>query len=238
MSASHNPGGPEGDFGIKFNYTSGEPAPESITDKIYGETQKVSTLKMADMPDVDLNKHCHGKWRARGDAPPCACLGLPVASLCLALQIGSSKFGDFELEVIDPVEDYMAQLKEVFDFEALKKFVARKDFKMIFDAMHAVTGPYATRILVQELGAPASTVKDGVSSPDFNGGHPDPNLTYAKELVDIMWGANAPTFGAASDGDGDRNMILGNGFFVTPSDSVAMIAANASCIPYFKGGLK
>ncbi|KAF5832543.1 alpha-D-phosphohexomutase [Dunaliella salina] len=154
------------------------------------------------------------------------------------MQVGSTKFGDFELEVIDPVEDYMAQLKEVYDFEALKKFVNRKDFKMIYDAMHAVTGPYATRILVQELGAPASTVKDGVSSPDFNGGHPDPNLTYAKELVNIMWGADAPTFGAASDGDGDRNMILGNGFFATPSDSVAMIAANATCIPYFKNGLK
>lgn len=208
MTASHNPGGPDNDFGIKFNYSGGEPAPERITDKIYGETVKISTLHFADIPDVDLSK------------------------------LGVSKFGDFEVEVVDSCDDYLATLKEVFDFGLLKEFIARKDFSMVFDAMHAVTGPYAQRILVQELGAPASVVKDGIPAPDFNGGHPDPNLTYADELVKIMWGSNAPTLGAASDGDGDRNMILGDHFFVTPSDSVAMIAANYEAVPYFKGGLK
>mmetsp|Transcript_17958 Transcript_17958/g.38574 ORF Transcript_17958/g.38574 Transcript_17958/m.38574 type:complete len:602 (+) Transcript_17958:107-1912(+) len=209
MTASHNPGGPDNDFGIKFNYSAGEPAPERITDKIYGETMKISTLKFGDLPDVDLSK------------------------------VGTSKFGDFEVEVVDPVDDYLATLKEVFDFPMLKKYVARKDFSIIFDAMHAVTGPYAKRILVQELGAPASAVKDGVPAPDFNGGHPDPNLTYAEELVKIMWADKAPVLGAASDGDGDRNMILGHKFFINPSDSVAMIAAYAQeSIPYYKGGLK
>lgn len=208
MTASHNPGGPENDFGIKFNYSAGEPAPESITDKIFGETAKITTLKFGDLPDVDLSK------------------------------VGVTKFGDFEVEVIDSCDDYLATLKEVFDFPLLKSFIARKDFSIVFDAMHAVTGPYANRILVQELGAPASSVKDGVPSPDFNGGHPDPNLTYADELVKIMWSDKAATLGAASDGDGDRNMILGDHFFITPSDSVAMIAANAAAIPYYKDGLK
>lgn len=209
MSASHNPGGPEEDFGIKFNYSAGEPAPEKITDKIFGETQKIQTLHFGDIPDIDLSK------------------------------VGTHKFGDFEVEVTDNVSDYLATLKEVFDFPLLKSFVGRKDFGLVFDAMHAVTGPYAKAILVDELGVSADCVKDGEPKEDFGGGHPDPNLTYAKELVDIMWGDNAPTFGAASDGDGDRNMILGDHFFVTPSDSVAMIAANAQeSIPYFKSGLK
>jgi len=209
MSASHNPGGPDADFGIKFNYSAGEPAPEKITDRIYGETQKISTLRFAEMPDIDLSK------------------------------VGVTKFGDFEVEVVDPVADYLAVLKAVFDFPLLKRFLARKDFRMVFDSMHAVTGPYAQRILVQELGAPPSTVINGVPLPDFGGGHPDPNLTYAEELVKIMWADKAPAFGAASDGDGDRNMVLGDKFFITPSDSVAMIAANAqACIPYYKGGLK
>jgi len=208
MSASHNPGGPDNDFGIKFNYSAGEPAPERITDKIYGETQKVATLHMADIADIDLSK------------------------------VGTTKFGDFEVEVVDPVEDYLAVLKRVFDFAALKQFISRKDFSLVFDAMHAVTGPYAQRILVQELGAPTTAVMNGIPSPTFNDGHPDPNLTYAEELVKIMWKDGAPMFGAASDGDGDRNMILGDKFFITPSDSVAMIAANYAAIPYFKGGLK
>ena len=144
--------------------------------------------------------------------------------------------GTFVVEVVDPVADYLACLREVFDMDALKAFVSRPDFSMRFDAMHAVTGAYAGPILCDVLGAPASAVMNGVPKEDFAGGHPDPNLTYAKELVDIMYaGADAPDFGAASDGDGDRNMILGNGFFVSPSDSVAMIAANAvECIPYFK----
>jgi len=208
MTASHNPGGPENDFGIKFNYSAGEPAPERITDKIYDQTMKISSLKFGDVPDVDLSK------------------------------VGVTKAGEFEVEVCDPSDDYVSLLKEVFDFGMLKEFIARDDFSMVFDAMHAVTGPYARRILVEELGAPESCLKDAVPSPDFNGGHPDPNLTYAHELVDIMWGDKAPAFGAASDGDGDRNMILGDHFFITPSDSVAMIAANYEAIPYFKGGLK
>uniref|UniRef100_A0A7R9VRT3 phosphoglucomutase (alpha-D-glucose-1,6-bisphosphate-dependent) n=1 Tax=Chlamydomonas euryale TaxID=1486919 RepID=A0A7R9VRT3_9CHLO len=208
MTASHNPGGPDADFGIKFNYSAGEPAPERITNKIFDETMKISVLKFGDVPDVDLS------------------------------ELGVTFFDGFEVEVTDPASDYVAVLKEVFDFDMLKDFVARPDFKMVYDAMHAVTGPYARRILVAELGAPESCLKDAAPSPDFNGGHPDPNLTYAKELVGIMWGDSAPALGAASDGDGDRNMILGDHFFVTPSDSVAMIAANYEAIPYFKDGLK
>eukprot|EP00882_Tetradesmus_deserticola_P000799 GHRQ01000870.1.p1 GENE.GHRQ01000870.1~~GHRQ01000870.1.p1 ORF type:complete len:603 (+),score=288.46 GHRQ01000870.1:175-1983(+) len=209
MSASHNPGGPEEDFGIKFNYTAGEPAPEKITDKIYGETTSISVLKMADIPDVDLAK------------------------------VGVTTFGGFEVEVVDPIADYLATLKEVFDFGMLKAFVTRSDFSMVFDAMHAVTGPYAKAIFVKELGAKPESIKNGVALPDFGGGHPDPNLTYAHDLVELQWSDAGAMLGAASDGDGDRNMILGKKFFVSPSDSVAMIAANAqACIPYFKDGLK
>ena len=208
MSASHNPGGPKEDWGIKFNYSSGEPAPEKITDEIYGFTQTVETLKMADIPDVDLSK------------------------------VGVTKFGDFEVEVIDPVADYLELAREVFDFDLIKSLVTRSDFKMKFDAMHAITGAYAKPILVDVLGADPSSCVNDDPKEDFAGGHPDPNLTYAEELVKTMYSADAPDFGAASDGDGDRNMILGNNFFVTPSDSVAIIAANAKCIPYFKDGLK
>ena len=208
MSASHNPGGPKEDWGIKFNYSSGEPAPEKITDEIYGFTQTVDTLKMADIPDVDLSK------------------------------VGVTKFGDFEVEVIDPVADYLELAQEVFDFDLIKSLVTRSDFKMKFDAMHAITGAYAKPILVDVLGADPSSCVNDDPKEDFAGGHPDPNLTYAEELVKTMYSADAPDFGAASDGDGDRNMILGNNFFVTPSDSVAIIAANAKCIPYFKDGLK
>jgi len=209
MSASHNPAGPDEDWGIKFNYSSGEPAPEKITDKIYGFTQSISELNMADIPDVDLSV------------------------------VGTTNFGDFEVEVVDYTKEYFDVLKTVFDFDGLRKFVSRSDFKFVFDAMHAITGAYAAPLFVEALGASADSIKNGVPLDDFGKGHPDPNLTYAKELVDIMFSPNAPTFGAASDGDGDRNMILGNNFFVTPSDSVAVIAANAQeCIPYFKGGLK
>ena len=208
MSASHNPGGPKEDWGIKFNYSSGEPAPEKITDEIYGFTQTVDTLKMADIPDVDLSK------------------------------VGVTKFGDFEVEVIDPVADYLELAREVFDFDLITSLVTRSDFKMKFDAMHAITGAYAKPILVDVLGADPSSCVNDDPKEDFAGGHPDPNLTYAEELVKTMYSADAPDFGAASDGDGDRNMILGNNFFVTPSDSVAIIAANAKCIPYFKDGLK
>jgi len=208
MSASHNPGGPTEDWGIKFNYTGGEPAPEKITDEIFGYTQKVEALKMADIPDVDLSK------------------------------VGVTKFDDFEVEVIDCVADYLELLKECFDFDMIKSLLARPEFTMKFDALHAVTGAYAKPIFCNELGAPESAMSNDTPLEDFGGGHPDPNLTYAKELVATMFGEAAPVFGAASDGDGDRNMILGNNFFITPSDSVAMIASNAEAIPYFKGGIK
>ena len=209
MSASHNPGGPDEDWGIKFNAGGGEPAPEKVTDAIYGFTQGIKTLRAADIPDVDLST------------------------------VGVTKFGEFEVEVVDPVSDYLATLREVFDFPAIAALIARPDFTMVFDAMHAVTGAYAGPILVEALGADPASILNGVPKEDFGGGHPDPNLTYAAELVSRMWAADAPTFGAASDGDGDRNMILGSRFFVSPADSVAVIAANAqAAIPYFKGGLK
>ncbi|KAK4489472.1 hypothetical protein RD792_005281 [Penstemon davidsonii] len=209
MSASHNPGGPDYDWGIKFNYSSGQPAPESITDKIYGNTLSISEIKMGDIPDVDL------------------------------ANVGVTYFGTFTVEVVDPVADYLELMENVFDFSLIKSLVSKSDFRFIFDAMHAVTGAYAKPIFVDKLGANVDSFINGVPLEDFGHGHPDPNLTYAKELVDIMYGENGPDVGAASDGDGDRNMILGRGFFVTPSDSVAIIAANAQeSIPYFNTGPK
>jgi len=209
MSASHNPGGPTEDWGIKFNYSSGEPAPERITDKIFEETKTIDKIYEADIPDVDLSKP------------------------------GEATYGAFTVEVISSVSDYLGLLEEVFDFGMLREFLSRPDFKICFDGLHAVTGAYADPIFVQALGAPPSSLRNCVPKEDFGGGHPDPNLTYAKDLVACMYGPDAPDLGAASDGDGDRNMILGNHFFITPSDSVAMIAAHAEkCIPYFKGGLK
>ena len=209
MSASHNPGGINEDFGIKFNYSSGQPAPERITDKVYDQTMSIKEIRMGDFGDVDLSK------------------------------VGSTDLGGFTVEVIDPADTYVALMKSIFDFPAIKKLIARPDFTMTMDCMHAITGAYAPRVLCEELGAQASALMNAVPKEDFAGGHPDPNLTYAHELVDVMFaGDKAPDFGAASDGDGDRNMILGKNFFVTPSDSVAIISANASCIPYFKGGIK
>ncbi|KAK9103491.1 hypothetical protein Sjap_020745 [Stephania japonica] len=209
MSASHNPGGPEYDWGIKFNYNSGQPAPESITDKIYGNTLSISEIKIAEIPDVDLSR------------------------------TGVTEYGNFTVEVIDPVSDYLELMESVFDFELIKSLLSRPDFSFIFDAMHAVTGAYAKPIFVDCLEATLESIANGIPLEDFGHGHPDPNLTYAKELVDIMFKENGPDFGVASDGDGDRNMILGRGFFVTPSDSVAIIAANAkAAIPYFRNGTK
>ncbi|KAJ1402534.1 Alpha-D-phosphohexomutase, C-terminal [Sesbania bispinosa] len=209
MSASHNPGGPEYDWGIKFNYSSGQPAPESITDKIYGNTQSISEIKIADIPDVDLSN------------------------------VGVTKYGSFSVEVIDPVSDYLELLETVFDFKLIKGLLSRPDFRFIFDAMHAVTGAYAKPIFIDKLGASLDSILNGIPLEDFGHGHPDPNLTYAKDLVNIMYAEDGPDFGAASDGDGDRNMILGRCFFVTPSDSVAVIAANArEAIPYFKDSVK
>ncbi|GMJ06568.1 ARABIDOPSIS THALIANA PHOSPHOGLUCOMUTASE, STARCH-FREE 1, phosphoglucomutase [Hibiscus trionum] len=209
MSASHNPGGPEYDWGIKFNYNSGQPAPESITDKIYGNTLSISEIKMAEIPDVDLSR------------------------------TGVTKYGNFTVEVIDPVSDYLELMESVFDFQLIRSLLTRSDFRFAFDAMHAVTGAYAKPIFVDKLGASPDSISNGVPLEDFGHGHPDPNLTYAKDLVNTMYSENGPDFGAASDGDGDRNMILGKKFFVTPSDSVAIIAANAQeAIPYFQGGPK
>eukprot|EP00250_Pteridium_aquilinum_P007980 c17579_g1_i1 orf=112-2004(+) len=209
MSASHNPGGPENDWGIKFNYSSGQPAPESITDKIYGNTLSIKEIRTAQIPDVDLSK------------------------------LGTTKFGSFTVEVVDPVSDYLELLESVFDFGLLRSFLTRPDFRFKFDAMNAITGAYARPIFVERLGAKEDSIVNGIPLEDFGGGHPDPNLTYAEELVKVMYGTDSPDFGAASDGDGDRNMILGNHFFITPSDSVAMIAANAvAVIPYFKSGPK
>ncbi|GMH29543.1 hypothetical protein Nepgr_031386 [Nepenthes gracilis] len=209
MSASHNPGGPEYDWGIKFNYSSGQPAPESITDKIYGNTLSISEIKMADIPDVDLS-----------------CVGITT-------------FGNFSVEVVDPVGDYMDLMERVFDFQLIRSLLSQSYFRFTYDAMHAVTGAYAKPIFVEKLAASPDSILNGIPLEDFGHGHPDPNLTYAKDLVDIMYGENAPDFGAASDGDGDRNMILGQSFFVTPSDSVAIIAANAqAAIPYFHSGIK
>ena len=214
MSASHNPGGIDEDWGIKFNYSSGQPAPESITDQIYGFTAEVADLRVCEIGAVDLTR-----------------LG--------AVEFAVDGGRGFTVEVIDPVAEYLALLREVFDFDLIRGFLAREDFSMRFDCMHAITGAYAARIFCDELGAPARSVMNGTPLEDFGGGHPDPNLVYAKELADIMFGEGAPDFGAASDGDGDRNMILGRGFAVTPSDSVAIIAANArECIPYFAGGIK
>ncbi|XP_073158932.1 phosphoglucomutase, chloroplastic [Henckelia pumila] len=209
MSASHNPGGPDYDWGIKFNYSSGQPAPESITDKIYGNTLSISEIKTGDIPDVDLSV------------------------------LGVTDCGPFSIEVVDPVSDYLELMENVFDFELIRSLLSRPEFRFTFDAMHAVSGAYAKPIFMDKLGAGLDSISNGVPLEDFGHGHPDPNLTYAKDLVNIMYAENGPDFGAASDGDGDRNMILGKGFFVTPSDSVAVIAANAQeTIPYFKNGPK
>jgi len=206
LSASHNPGGPDGDFGIKYNTANGGPAPEKITDAIYARSKTLTSYKLIDAPDVALD------------------------------QTGSYSLGAMKVEVIDPVADYAELMESLFDFAAIRALIGG-GFRLCFDAMHAVTGPYAREILERRLGAPAGSVINGVPLPDFGGGHPDPNLTYAHELVEIMNGPDAPDFGAASDGDGDRNMILGRKFFVNPSDSLAVIAANARLAPGYAAGL-
>lgn len=203
LSASHNPGGPEGDFGIKYNIANGGPAPEKVTEAIFAKSKQISAYRLLDAPDVALDT------------------------------LGSSKLGSMVVAVIDPVADYADLMAALFDFAAIRHLLA-SGFRIKFDAMHAVTGPYAKEILEHRLGAPAGSVMNAVPLPDFGGGHPDPNLTYARELVDILYGADAPDFGAASDGDGDRNMILGKHFFVTPSDSLAILAANAALVPGYR----
>ncbi len=207
LSASHNPAGKDGDFGIKYNTSNGGPAPEKITDAIYDITKSITEYKILEADDLDLD------------------------------QIGESQLGDTAIAVIDSVADYAELMGELFDFDRIKLLLASPNFRMCFDGMHAVTGPYAQEILVNRLGAPVSALQCCVPLEDFGGGHPDPNLVYAHDLVEVLYGEDAPDFGAASDGDGDRNMILGHKFFVTPSDSLAILAANAHLVPAYKGGL-
>ncbi len=206
LSASHNPAGPDEDFGIKYNISNGGPAPEKITDRIFAISQSISEYRIYDAPDLDL------------------------------AAVGSSQIDEMRIEIIDPVADYAELMQSIFDFDAIQALFA-SGFRMKFDAMHAVTGPYAKYILVEQLKAPADSIINAIPLEDFGQGHPDPNLVYAKELVDIMWQEDAPDFGAASDGDGDRNMVLGSSFFVTPSDSLAIMAANATDIPGYKAGI-
>ena len=211
LSASHNPAGPTEDFGIKYNTANGGPAPEKITEAIFAQSKTILQYKIADFADIDLNA------------------------------IGETKVDGFSVQVINAVSDYADLMAQLFDFSAIKSLL-QTGFSLKFDAMHAVTGPYAKEILVNRLSAPATSLMNCEVSETFGGGHPDPNLTYAHELVDVLYAPDtktqaAPDFGAASDGDGDRNMILGNSFFVTPSDSLAIIAANAQLIPAYKQGL-
>ncbi|MEM9223862.1 MAG: alpha-D-glucose phosphate-specific phosphoglucomutase [Pseudomonadota bacterium] len=206
LSASHNPGGANGDFGIKYNIAAGGPAPESVTEKIYEISKELTEYHIAEAPDVDLSA------------------------------LGETQSGGAVIEVIDPVAIYAELMCSLFDYGAIKAQFAG-GFRMRFDAMHAVTGPYAKAILEGELGAPAGTVLNAVPLPDFGGGHPDPNPIHAKALMDEMFGEDAPDFGAASDGDGDRNMIVGRGTYVTPSDSLAVLAANAHLAPGYARGL-
>jgi len=208
LSASHNEGGPEGDFGIKYNLGNGGPANEAFTDAVYRRTQEISAYRTVESPAVDLSR------------------------------IGESRIGAMRVSVIDPVADYAELLESLFDFDRIAALLSRPDFRMRFDAMHAVTGPYARAILEERLGAPAGTVVNGIPLPDFAGGHPDPNPVWAADLVAALADpASGLSFGAASDGDGDRNMIVGPNFVVSPSDSLAVLAANHALVPAYAGGL-
>ena len=206
LSASHNPGGPDGDFGIKYNAGNGGPAPEKLTDAIYARTKAITTYRITTSPDIALGR------------------------------IGETRLGSMVVQVVDPVADYAQLMQALFDFDAIRDLIA-SGFTMKFDAMGAITGPYAQRILEGMLGFPAGTVMNGIPLPDFGGHHPDPNLVHAKELVDIVMPPGGPYFGAASDGDGDRNLIIGRGMYVTPSDSLAILAANATLTPGYAKGL-
>lgn len=206
LSASHNPGGPDGDFGIKYNIGNGGPAPEKVTSAIFERTQAIDAYKLLEANDVNLDT------------------------------LGETTLGTMAVQIIDSVTDYADLMESLFDFAAIRNLLA-SGTSVCMDALHAVTGPYAKEIFEHRLGAPAGTVINGVPLEDFGGGHPDPNLVYAHDLVAKLFGEGAPDFGAASDGDGDRNMILGKNFFVTPSDSLAVLAANATRVPGYQAGL-
>ncbi|KAG6764289.1 hypothetical protein POTOM_031752 [Populus tomentosa] len=228
LTASHNPGGPNEDFGIKYNMENGGPAPEGITDKIYENTKTIKEYLTADLPDVHPSS-----------------LPSYVDITTIGVTSFSGSEGQFDVEVFDSASDYIKLMKSIFDFESIRKLLSSPKFTFCYDALHGVAGAYAKRIFVEELGAQESSLLNCVPKEDFGGGHPDPNLTYAKELVARMGLGKSnsevepPEFGAAADGDADRNMVLGKRFFVTPSDSVAIIAANAvEAIPYFSAGLK
>ena len=208
LSASHNPGGPEEDFGIKFNTANGGPAPEGVTEAIYARTREITEYRSLDTADIDLDT------------------------------IDTLTLGETDIEIIDPVADYAALMNELFDFARIRQLFNSGLFRMRFDAMHAITGPYATHILEEMLGAEPGTVINGIPREDFGGGHPDPNLVHAHEVVALTSGRGSVDFAAASDGDGDRNMILGRNFFVTPSDSLAVMAANAHHIKGYAGGIR
>ncbi len=207
LSASHNPGGPEEDFGVKFNTANGGPAPEEVTGRIHEATRTIEGYRILEAQDVDLER------------------------------IGTTSLGEMEVEVVDPVADYADLMESLFDFAAIREMIAG-GFRLTFDAMHAVTGPYARELLETRLGAAEGSVRNAVPQPDFGGGHPDPNPIWARELMEAMHAEDAPDFGAASDGDGDRNMIVGPGMYVAPSDSLAILAANAELAPAYRDGVR
>jgi phosphoglucomutase len=207
LSASHNPGGPDEDFGIKYNVSNGGPAPEKFTDALYQNSKVITSYRMAEFADIDLDN------------------------------LAELEIDGLKIRVIDPVDDYAELMAKIFDFTLIRQSIAAGLITLRFDAMHAITGPYAKRILEGELGAAPGSVFNGVPLEDFGGGHPDPNMVHAHELTEIMFGDNPPTLGAASDGDGDRNMIVGANMFVTPSDSLAIMAANARLIPAYAKGI-
>ncbi|MDP3293506.1 MAG: alpha-D-glucose phosphate-specific phosphoglucomutase [Nevskia sp.] len=207
FTASHNPAGPDGDFGIKFNIAGGGQAPEALTGRIYDASKAISRYRIYEGANVDLDRR------------------------------GSQQLGDTLIEVVDSVDDYAQLQQSLFDFDLIRDWFKRGG-RICFDAMHAVTGPYAQRILIEQLGAPAGSIINATPLEDFGGGHPDPNLIYAKHLLDLAMSADSPDLIAASDGDGDRNMILGRGLFISPGDSLAMLAAHLTKLPGYKSGLK
>ncbi|KSV72651.1 phosphoglucomutase [Sinorhizobium sp. GW3] len=206
LSASHNPGGPTEDFGIKYNIGNGGPAPEKITDAIFARSKVIDSYKISDVADINLDAE------------------------------GTQDIDGMTITVIDPVADYAELMESLFDFSAIRKMI-EGGFRVVFDAMSAVTGPYAKEIIEKRLGAPKGSVMNFIPLPDFGGHHPDPNLVHARALYETMMAPDAPDFGAASDGDGDRNLVIGRGIFITPSDSLAMLAANAHLAPGYAKGL-